>query len=127
MDIQIDENKLSGFNIHARSELIKAIKEHAAEIIREANRLESSRNNTGNGPEITSSIVKDAQLFLQKGMSSPHKKGLDRCLQIGSSILPLIVGILYNSEKLQNSWYMAVYIIVISITILVVTISAFRV
>ncbi|MDD5759591.1 MAG: hypothetical protein PHI06_10990 [Desulfobulbaceae bacterium] len=126
MQIQIPEDSLNGFNDKAKEKLSEAATEFVGDLIEESNRIESSRNTTGNDPEITSSMVNDARVLIRRGLSQP-KKGIGlKILRIASAILSLLVGVLYDSAKLQSGGYMLIFIGVITASILTVTISTIK-
>lgn len=126
MDIEISDGSLKGFNDQAKAKLSEAAVEFVEDLIEESNRLESSRNTTGNDPEITSSMVNDAQVFIRRGLTQP-KKGLGlKILRIAAAVLSLLVGVLYDSTKLQSGGYMLIFIVVITAAILTVTISTIK-
>ena len=126
MDIEILDENLKGFNSQAKVKLSEATTEFAGDLIEESNRLESSRNTTGNEPEITSSMVNDAQVLIRRGLTQP-KKGIGlKILRVVAAVLSLLVGVLYDSTKLQNGGYMLLFIGVITAAILTVTISTFK-
>lgn len=126
MDIEILDENLKGFNSQAKVKLSEATTEFAGDLIEESNRLESSRNTTGNEPEITSSMVNDAQVLIRRGLTQP-KKGIGlKILRVVAAVLSLLVGVLYDSTKLQNGGYMLLFIGVITAAILTVTISMFK-
>lgn len=126
MDIEISDNDLKGFNNQAKAKLSEAATEFIGDLIEESNRLESTRNTTGSDPEITSSMVNDARVLIRRGLAQP-KKGMGlKILRIAAAVLSLLVGVLYDSEKLQSGGYMLLFIGVITSAILTVTISTIK-
>lgn len=126
MDIEISNDKLKGFNDQAKVKLYEATNEFIDELIEESNRLESSHNTISNDPEVTSSMVNDAQMLIRRGLNQP-KKGLGlKILRIAAAVLSLLVGVLYDSTKLQSGGYMLIFIGVITAAILTVTISTIK-
>ncbi|MFY0668754.1 MAG: hypothetical protein JXQ95_12045 [Alteromonas stellipolaris] len=126
MDIKISENDLKGFNNQAKAKLSEATNEYIGDLIEESNRLESSRNTTGSDPEITSSMVNDARVLIRRGLTQPQKGMGLKILRVASAVLSLLVGVLYDSEKLQSGGYMLLFIGVITAAILTVTISTIK-
>ncbi|MBN1169387.1 hypothetical protein JXA63_05895 [Candidatus Woesebacteria bacterium] len=126
MQIQIPDQDLKGFNEKAKEKLSEATTEFVSDLIEESNRLEASRNTTGDDPQITSSMVNDARVLLRRGLSLP-KKGIGiKSLRVVSAILSLSAGMLYDTTKLQDSGYMLLFIVVITAAILTVTISTIK-
>lgn len=126
MDINISNEDLKGFNEQAKAKLSEAATEFIGDLIEESNRLESSRNTSGNDPEITSSMVNDARILIRRGLAQPKKDFGLKILRIAAAVLSLLVGVLYDSEKLQSGGYMLLFIGVITAAILTVTISTIK-
>ncbi|MCF5716794.1 hypothetical protein GS629_00415 [Aeromonas veronii] len=126
MDINISNEDLKGFNEQAKAKLAEAATEFIGDLIEESNRLESSRNTSGNEPEITSSMVNDARILIRRGLTQPKKDFGLKILRIAAAVLSLLVGVLYDSEKLQSGGYMLLFIGVITAAILTVTISTIK-
>lgn len=126
IDINIPDNNLEGFNTQARDKLKESADDFVSDLIEEANRVESGRNSTSGNPEITSSMVNDAQVLIRRGLAQP-KKGMGvKILRIASAILSLVVGMMYDATKLQDSGYMLLFILVIGAAILTVTIATIK-
>ena len=123
INIDIEEPDLDGFNDQAITELRESILSFSNDLIAESNRLESSVNTTSNGPEITSSIVRDAKVLLRHKISKPKKSKQKIVIKLGASILSLTVGIMYDKELLQNGFYLILYIFVIGVAILLTTLT----
>lgn len=123
MQIDIEERNLSGFNDHAKTALKKSISDFSEELIKESNRIESSRNPSSDSPQVTSGIVNDATVLIRRGLVQPKKKTRVVVCRIISAIFSLLVGIIYDATKLQDKIYMLVFIIVVVIAIISLTIS----
>jgi len=123
INIDIEEPDLDGFNDQARTELKDSILSFSNDLIAESNRLESSFNTASNGPEITSSIVRDAKVLLRHKISKPKKSKQKIVIKLGASILSLAVGVMYDKELLQNGFYLILYILVIGGAILLTTLT----
>lgn len=126
IDIKIPDKDLEGFNTQAKEELTKSINEFTKDLISESNRIEASVNSTAKGPEITSSIVADAQVLIRHKISKPKKSFWKVVLKIGASVASLLAGVMYQKDKLQESGYLVLYIIVIAVAILLTTITVIK-
>lgn len=73
INIDITDSDLAGFNDQAKQELKVSVDTFSDDLIAEANRIESSINSTSQGPEITSSIVRDAKVLIRHKISRPKK------------------------------------------------------
>lgn len=122
---KIDESKTTGFSPHAIELLRESVKNYAIEVITEANRIEAGRNPTDGAPEITKSMVNDAVLLIRRGLAAPKKRFGSKFLRVFSAVLSMVVGILYDPQRLVDSSYMIIFIIVLAAAILSVTVSVF--
>ena len=123
IDINIPDKDIQGFNQQAKDELKKCIQSFSNDIIAESNRIETSINTTSKGPEITSSIVADAQVLIRHKISKPKKNYLLVLLKVLASVASLAVGLMYQKDALQKSGYMVLFIVVIVIAIILITLS----
>ncbi|KLF72867.1 hypothetical protein YA38_07010 [Klebsiella aerogenes] len=123
MQIDIEDRNLLGFNQPAKDELKKSATDFIDELIKESNRIESSRNPSSGNPQITSGMVTDATVFVRRGLIQPKKKIRVKVLRVISAIVSLLVGIIYDATKLQDKTYMLIFIVVVAIAIISVTIS----
>ncbi len=123
MDINVKDEDLEGFNAQAKAKLQESILSFVSDLIEESNRLESKNNTSGSGPEITSSNVNDAAILVRKGLSAQKKGWKNKIVRIIAALLPLVVGAMYNSTKLQDGVYMFSFVIVVAAAILMVTIA----
>lgn len=126
INIDISDSDLAGFNDQAKQELKASVETFSDDLIAEANRIESSVNSTSQGPEITSSIVRDAKVLIRHKISKPKKNIWSILLKIGASVLSLVAGIMYQKEKLQDTTYLVFYIIIIAIAILLTTLTVIK-
>ncbi len=126
INIAINDTDLAGFNDQAKHELKVSVETFSDDLIAEANRIESSINSTSQGPEITSSIVRDAKVLIRHKISKPKKNIWFILLKISASVLSLVAGIMYQKEKLQDTTYLVFYIIIIAIAILLTTLTVIR-
>ena len=126
INIDITDSDLAGFNDQAKQELKVSVETFSDDLIAEANRIESSINSTSQGPEITSSIVRDAKVLIRHKISRPKKNFWSMLLKIGASVLSLVAGIMYQKEKLQDTTYLVFYIIIIAIAILLTTLTVIK-
>ncbi|MCD8741857.1 hypothetical protein LT679_14670 [Mucilaginibacter roseus] len=124
--ININDSDLAGFNDQAKQELELSVKTFSDDLIAEANRIESSVNSTSQGPEITSSIVRDAKVLIRHKISKPKKHIGSIILKIAASVFSLIAGTMYQKENLQNTIYLVLYIIVIALAILLTTLTVIK-
>lgn len=123
MQVDVKEENLEGFNDQAKSQLIDTTHAFVSDLIEEANRLESKNNSSGASPEITSSNVNDAADFVRRGLTKKKKGFKVILLRILATLSPLVIGIMYNTESLQNGAYLLTFVVVVVVAVLSVTLS----
>ena len=70
VDLSIPDDDIRNLNSQARQELHSCVQRYSTELLREANRFEAAQKTTSGDPEVTSSHVRDADIFLRRGLSS---------------------------------------------------------
>lgn len=123
MKIDVPDSDLKGFNDQAKQKLSAVSSSFVADLIAEANRIEATRKTTGGDAEITSSMINDAGILLRRGLATPKKGNGVKVLRVTSAILSLSVGMLFDTQQLQNSAYMLLFIGVLTAAVICVTIS----
>lgn len=115
--ISITDDSVRFLNEPAKQELVKAVSQYSEVLLSEASRLEAAGNTSTGDPEITSSMVRDADLLLRRGYRKPRKGPLLMTAQIASPILGIGTGILADAEKLEqtNNLLMFIALLVLSV------------
>jgi len=122
--ISVTEQAVDGFNYEARNQLKRDTDKFVTDLIKEAHRLEENIHTTEKKPEITSSIISNANFWLRNNLSKPKPRPSYRILKVISNILWLIVGILFQTEKLQKETnFFIFFIFLLAFAIILSTIS----
>jgi hypothetical protein len=124
--IEIDENDLTGFTEPARQRLHQAAVDYVSDLIEEANRIEAGHNRARSHPEVTHGMVHEASILLGRSIRKANTTWGTKIIRIAAGTLPLIVGIMYNPNSLQDKIYMMAFILLIAAAILAVTLSVLR-
>jgi hypothetical protein len=114
------DKHLSG---RAAKEFGDAISKYADDLLKETNRLEATAKSTGGDPEITSNMVKDADLLLRRGWVRPKKKRSLVAAQITAAVGGFITGLLTDGERLKEPGMLVLFVVVLAITITATVIS----
>jgi hypothetical protein len=101
----------------AGTEFRKSVEKYACDLLREASRLEASGKATQGDPEITSTMVRDADLLLRKGYVRPAKKPLLIAAQMASPIAGFLTGLLGDMDLLKEPWTMVLFVVLLAVTI----------
>ncbi|MDO9353316.1 MAG: hypothetical protein Q7T55_06455 [Solirubrobacteraceae bacterium] len=100
MKVDIHANELPSMGDDAREEFRTETGKFAKEVLREAQRLESSTRSTGNA-EITTSHVSDAWLLMRRGYRPQRKSKLRVVGIVAIYLLAIVAGIAGNNLKEQ--------------------------
>lgn len=122
----VEDSDLSGFSDTAKQRLKKAAEEYVDGLIQEANRIEAARNTTNGPPEVTSGMVNDAVIVQRSGLGSPKHSLSLKLLRLASALLTLLVGIMYDAEKLQDQTYLVLFVLAIGAAIVTTTLSVLK-
>ena len=123
IEIEIPDSDLLGFTEHAQERLREEALDYATDLVEEANRVEAGQNPTDGPPEITTSMVNDAEVLMRRGYDESGNATRVKILRVSASVLSLISGVMYNPSSLQNSGYMLLFILVVASAIILVTLS----
>ncbi len=105
-------------NEPAKSQLRAAVEKYANDLLEEAGRLEATVRTTQGNPEITSSIVGDADLYLRRGYRKAKKSGWFTFVQIVQAVSTLVTGLLFNLQAFQTEpLYFLLFVIVLAVAI----------
>ncbi len=126
IDIRVDDADLAGFSDPAKDSVRKAGEEFIKHVINEANRLESGQNTSGGPVEITKAMVDNAALIQRHAIGSKKTPTNVKVLRIVSSVFALVVGFMYDEAKLQNTGYLALFVVFIAAAILTTTLSTLK-
>jgi len=126
VEITIVDADLLGFSDPAKGHLKVAVSRYAVDLIRETNRVESDRNRSGGQPEITQGMVDDADTVMRRGVRSVRTNIWIKVLRIVSAVAALLVGVMYDQERMQDGLYLLAFVAVIAVTIITVTISTLK-
>ncbi|MCW2405268.1 hypothetical protein M2336_001897 [Sphingobium sp. B1D7B] len=115
-----------GFSDPAKDGVKKAGEDFIKHVIAEANRLESSQN-AGTGPvEITKGMVANAALIQRRSLGGKKTPLSHKVLRIVSTATTLLVGIMVDKDKMQDTFYLVLFIMVIAVAIITTTVSIMK-
>lgn len=126
LEIDENENDLTGFSTQAKQKLIEEVQNFTLDVIIETRRLEGFDNTTGNSPEITSSMVKEASSIVKRPYRI-KKPGYKTILIRASAIfLPFVTSLLFDKSELQNPIYLIFIAILFGLSIFTIILSFVR-
>lgn len=126
IDIRVEDADLAGFSDPAKEGVKQAGEQFIKHVINEANRLESGQNSGGGPVEITKAMVDNAALIQRHAIGGKNAPLQVKLLRIAAAVISLVVGFMYDEAKLQNTAYMAVFVLFIAGAILTTTLSTLK-
>lgn len=126
IEIEINEDDLSGFSEPARERLKQAAEDYVSTLISESNRIEAGRNSNNGPAEITQAMVNDAVVVQRQGLSTAPTRVASKVLRVVAAVLSLIVGFMYDPVALQSQAYMATFVVLTAAAIIAMTISILK-
>lgn len=125
LSIGIQDDEITGFNEHAKNELVNVTREYINDLLDETYRLEPlNALKKTKEHEITSTLVANANLVVRRNLGKKKIRWGVKLLKLVSSILTFLTGLFYDLDKFKNnSNYPIIFIILIAITLVVITID----
>jgi hypothetical protein len=104
-------------NTPAQAELERCVSRFRDELVVEASRLEAAANSGTGDPEVTSSMVRDADLLLRRGYRRARiTKGMV-AVKIGAVVGSFLTGLLADFDKLANPRWLTAFILLLAVSI----------
>jgi len=125
-NVTVTDSDLQALKGPALTAFDEAVERYRADLFAEASRLEAALNSAGRAPEITSSMVQDADLLMRRGYAKRPKSGWLMLCKIGSAIGGFVTGILADADKLKDPQTLVTFIVVLSTTIVATVVSAMK-
>ena len=126
LESPIPEGSLEHLNGPGQSEFHAAAHRYCIDLLAEAGRLEATAKTTSGNPEITSSMVKDADLLLRHGYRRPKRTPFLVVAQVVSTIGSFVTGLLFDTVKLKEPGQLVFFIIVLAISITATVITVVK-
>ena len=117
LEVKIPEESAKYLNERATGEFRGAVERYSSDLLREASRLEATAKSTGGDPEITSTMVKDADILLRRGYARPAKNPLLIASQLLATVGGFITGLLADTDKLKDATTLIVFVVLLTVTI----------
>lgn len=115
VEINISDEGTKYLNTPARDQLRVAVESYSGDLLKEASRLEATAKTTAGNPEITSSMVRDADLLLRRAYRRPKKKSLV-IVQIVAAVTGFLTGLLTDLALKDPGWMIA-FVVVLSVAL----------
>lgn len=117
LNLAVTNDTTEHLNQPAEAQTIAALKRYADDLLAEASRLEAVLKTTSGNPEITSSMIKDADLLLRRGYRKPRKSRLLIGSQIIAPVSGFLTGMLADLKLLAEPQWLVAFVIVLTVTI----------
>jgi hypothetical protein len=124
IQISIADTTTKYFNTQAVAITQASVLKFADDLCKEAGRLEAAARTTGGDPEITSSMVRDADLLLRRGYRQPRLRGWMVTARVAAPVAGFVTGLLADLQKLKDPEWLIAFIVLLAITITVTVLVA---
>lgn len=108
--IVISDKELQGFTPQGRADLIESISAYKSDLLKEVGRIEAGQNAGSGTPEITSRMVKDAELIFSRGSIYRRKRNGIKILKGAAVVSLFIAGAMVQREQLKDFTYLLVFL-----------------
>jgi hypothetical protein len=117
VQIELPDESLTHLNQQAQEECRRAVDRYAQDLLREAGRLEATGRTAAGNPEITSSMVKDADLLMRRGYARRPKGVVMTIAQVMAPVSGAITGLLADMQKLRDPGTLILFVFLLAFTI----------
>lgn len=117
LQISIPDASTRYLNAAAINEIQVRVLKYVDDIVKEAGRLEAGAHSAAGDPEITSSMLADADLLLRRGYRRPRRRKLMTCAKIFSPVGGVLTGLLADFEKLKEPRNLVLFVVLLVITV----------
>jgi hypothetical protein len=126
LDLNVPEEVARHLKERAAAEYRGAVERYAADLLKEASRLEAANKGTSGDPEITSTMVKDADILLRRGYARPPKKPLMIGSQLVATVGGFVIGLLADMDKLREASTLVMFVVILAVTIAAAVIALLK-
>ncbi len=116
-DFTVADQAIEYLNAPAKVELKGSVERYAEHLLREASRLEATTKSTQGTPEITSTMIKDADILLRRGYVRQPKDRFLIGAQVVATLGSFVTGLFANAESLREPSTLVLFIVLLAITI----------
>jgi hypothetical protein len=117
LNIDLADELTRFLNAQAVAEAQSRLKTYASDLLREAGRLETTSRNSTADPQITSSMVADADLLLRRGYRQAPRSLWLVAGKIISPLGALAAGFFIDPDKLKEPLLLLALIVLIIVTV----------
>lgn len=117
LDLKVPDDATKHLKERAAAEYRDAVERYAGDLLKEASRLEAANKGTSGDPEITSTMVKDADILLRRGYARPSKKPFLIGAQLVATVGGFVTGLLADMEKLRDATTLVWFVVLLAVTI----------
>ena len=126
LDLTVSDATTRCLNDQAKLAARECVEAYAGDVLKEAGRLEAASRATDGDPEITSSMVRDADLLLRRGYRQPRRKPWLVVAQILAPVGGVVTGFLGQADFLKKPNLLALFVVTLTITVVSSVVSVFK-
>ena len=121
-NVTIPEDAVRYLNHQAKEELRTSVEQYRDDLLKEASRLEAATSSAAGIPQITSSMMKDADLLLRHGYRKPRSNPLMVISRIVAPVTGVLTGLLADTELLAEPRWLVAFVVTLALTFILTTI-----
>lgn len=126
INLRIPEDASRYLNQQGLQQFGSLVEKYAVELLAEARRLEAAGRSTHGDPEITSTLVRDADLHLRRGYRRRSKGTFLFFCQLVGSVGALITGLLFDVELLKDPLLLVGFVVCLTGTIAAMAVALMK-
>jgi hypothetical protein len=126
IQVVVNDQGTQFFNPQAVAAAQISILKFAEDLCKEAGRLEAGARTVTGDPEITSSMVRDADLLLRRGYRQPRLRGWAITMRLTLPVAGFVTGLLADMQKLKEPGWLIAFIVCLAITITLAAVAALK-
>ena len=115
--VTVSDAEVEGFSVQAEADFLASITSYKTDLLKEIGRIEAGQNAGSGVPEITSRMVKEAEVVFSRGSIFQRKQNGGRFLRVVAVLSLFIAGAMVQKESLKDFSYLLAFLFVVSVAI----------
>lgn len=114
-----------GLNQPAQAAAEAVVGQYCADLLAEASRIEAAQNTSGSS-ELTSTMIRDADLILRRGYARRRKTPLLIGAQLVAAVGGFVTGLLTDKDSLKDPSQMVIFVALLTVTVTATVIAVMK-
>lgn len=126
LDLKVPDGVATHVKDRALAEYKLSLERYGSDLFAEASRLEAATSSASGDPEITTTMIKDADILLRRAYAKRRKSRVLIGAQLVSVVGSFVTGLLLDVDKLKEPRTMVLFIGLLSATIVATVITVLK-